>query len=135
MLVLRNVVDNVINPYRPNFELSSTALYQDQSGTKNDTLLQCFMLVCPKYSRCFEFGRFEIFWKNNLDQTVGINKSNFERKQLRASFVARSYTCIHPPFFQERISLANNCNDYSERYYDSYVQLSAICYCTSFLLT
>lgn len=72
-----------INPYQPNVESDSTALYvvPGPTSSKNpQDILRCLLFDFPEImlsSGCFWTSRLHILWKISLEKTVGIHMNNF----------------------------------------------------------
>jgi hypothetical protein len=107
------------NPYQSNVELDSTALSvlpDPMSRSSRQVNLHCFILVYPNFllpSGCFWTLKLEIFWKINLDQTVGIDKNKLYSKGLRQD---GSQVRQVPPVLTDRSSSlhglsGNACSD------------------------
>jgi hypothetical protein len=63
-------------------------------SSNQHSILQCFMFVY--FVTAFELWGLEIFWKINLDQSVGIRNNNLDRKGLwQVVIIGKGIITIH----------------------------------------
>ena len=80
------------NPYRSNVELKSTmlsAIPEPMSSSNRQLFYNAFCWFSLGFCylvAAFQLWRLEIFWKINLDKTVGTDKNNLDCKGLKLNF-------------------------------------------------